>query len=432
MTEIADVPNAGDSPISELHLAVDEYYSDRGRMYKCRSPLDFLSDHERMAAAKHLPLNLEERAIVNRLGVDILRPSLERVIQATPTLASLSPVDRQVIEVLFRLDAATLIPHKQALIDEFCSEATVLLEAKTHHFHPNSTTPSNTANSLFSLLVAVSRETHGLIIIDLWVRANLIPAMERVSHVLQSSAIARSSLELKTDQPMASSEPVVSLIPAELEQTISIATTSVSGVQEDVTSTGGVAEVATVVDPVSNAPAVSSFEVIALPEELASSLLEETRESSDILLLQSFLIGFSQAPQKRKNEDQPEMSSPPLKKAKTTAGALKRATSMACRIPVARKSTAIDKGKEVAAPPSDGESAAPKMKGSRSAAFLRKPFGPTPPLPKWKPLCRVGFPISLRQLGARGIILFNLGALEGMQRVPTFNPFPGPHACASD
>lgn len=112
MTEIAHATSASDSPISELHLAVDEYYSNRGHLYKCRSPMDFLSDHERMAAAKHLPLSLEERAIVDRLGVDILRPSLERVVQATPALASLSPVSRQVSEMLPRLEAAALMPYE--------------------------------------------------------------------------------------------------------------------------------------------------------------------------------------------------------------------------------------------------------------------------------------------------------------------------------
>lgn len=177
------------------------------------------------------------------------------------------------------------------------------------------------------------------------------------------SVIARSALEPRTDQPMVSSKPLFSFSPAELEQAtpIDTASASISGVQEDVTSTSAIAEVATVCNPISNVPEASSLEMIALPEESTSSLPEEMRESSDILLLRSFLIVFSQALQKRKNEDEPE-SSQPSKKARTTAGALKRATSMACRIPVARKSFANDKGKEVAAPPNDGEPAAPKVR----------------------------------------------------------------------
>ena len=74
----------------------------------------------------------------------------------------------------------------KALVDEFCSERTVHMEAQTHHRHPYSPTTSNSAISLYTLIYALARETHGERTLDSWVKNNLDPAMRGVSYVLQS------------------------------------------------------------------------------------------------------------------------------------------------------------------------------------------------------------------------------------------------------
>ncbi|KAL1708550.1 hypothetical protein EV121DRAFT_277064 [Schizophyllum commune] len=325
--------------VQALQDPIRYYYTLRGTKFKCRSPLDFTSDHDGMLVGRNIPTNPEERAAAARAAVDDLRASLQRLVQASPTLAALSPA------------------AQKALVDEFCSERTVHMEAQTHHRHPYSPTTSNSAISLYTLIYALARETHGERTLDSWVKNNLEPAMRGVSYVLQSRDVPMSSFEAAENQPTVATEPYVAPSPVVLEEAASFAPTS----------TGGAAQEATALDPVSTATGSStSSQVVYVPAESTSSLPDEMPAK------------------KRKNDEQPETSSQASKKAKTAVGGLKRATSMVCRIPVPRKSFASDKGKEVAAPPNDDEPAAPKLKGSRTAAFFRKPFGPQPPLPQWK------------------------------------------------
>ncbi|KAL1723495.1 hypothetical protein EV715DRAFT_269564 [Schizophyllum commune] len=350
--------------IAALRAAIRFHYTFRGTKFKCRSPLDFTSDNDGMLVLRNIPVGPDDREAALRVAVDDLKAALERLVQTSPTLAVLLPTARKV---------AALMHLNKALIDEFCSETTVHLEAQTHHRHPYSPTTSNSAISLYTLIYAIARETHGERTLDLWVKSNLERAMYSVSYVLNLSAMiliqfsalsedALASLEPATNLTV-STEPYVASIPATIEEAGPAAPTSTISTAEE---------------------AAASDTVVDVSAESASPLSEEL-------------------PKKRKNEDQPETSSQASKKAKTTTGALKRATSMVCRIPIARKSMASDKGKEVAPPPGDGEPAAPKIKGSRTAAFIRKPFGPVPSLPQWK----------------------------GVQWAPTFDSFPGPHACAS-
>ncbi|KAL1735867.1 hypothetical protein EV714DRAFT_279887 [Schizophyllum commune] len=340
-----------------LRAAIRFHYTFRGTKFKCRSPLDFTSDNDGMLVLRNIPVGPDDREAALRVAVDDLKAALERLVQTSPTLAVLLPTARKV----------TLMHLNKALIDEFCSETTVHLEAQTHHRHPYSPTTSNSAISLYTLIYAIARETHGERTLDLWVKSNLERAMYSVSYVLNLSAMiliqfsalsedALASLEPATNLTV-STEPYVASIPATIEEAGPAAPTSTISTAEEAAASDTVSAV--------TVPSISS-QVVDVSAESASPLSEELPAK------------------KRKNEDQPETSSQASKKAKTTTGALKRATSMVCRIPIARKSMASDKGKEVAPPPGDGEPAAPKIKGSRTAAFIRKPFGPVPSLPQWK------------------------------------------------
>ena len=103
MTEDDHLPSADEYPrfIKALQDPIRYYYTLRGTKFKCRSPLDFTSDHDGMLVGRNIPTNSEERAAAACAAVDDLRASLQRLVQASPTLAALSPAAQKVSKPSF-------------------------------------------------------------------------------------------------------------------------------------------------------------------------------------------------------------------------------------------------------------------------------------------------------------------------------------------
>ena len=103
MTEDDHLPSADGYLrfIQALQDPIRYYYTLRGTKFKCRSPLDFTSDHDGMLVGRNIPTNPEERAAAARAAVDDLRASLQRLVQASPTLAALSPAAQKVSKPSF-------------------------------------------------------------------------------------------------------------------------------------------------------------------------------------------------------------------------------------------------------------------------------------------------------------------------------------------
>ena len=75
---------------------------------------------------------------------------------------------------------------REVLREAFSSESTVSLEAATHNPYPISLVPDSSADSLYSLIAALSIDPNGESIIDRWTESNLLPAMLRVSHIVDT------------------------------------------------------------------------------------------------------------------------------------------------------------------------------------------------------------------------------------------------------
>ncbi|KAI5829263.1 hypothetical protein K523DRAFT_416905 [Schizophyllum commune Tattone D] len=75
---------------------------------------------------------------------------------------------------------------REVLCEAFSSESTVSLEAATHSPYPISLVPDSSADSLYSLIAALSIDPNGESVIDRWTKSNLLPAMLRVSHIVDT------------------------------------------------------------------------------------------------------------------------------------------------------------------------------------------------------------------------------------------------------
>ncbi|KAL1759637.1 hypothetical protein FB107DRAFT_270939 [Schizophyllum commune] len=155
--------------ISALQRAIRGHYRCRGSRRKCRSPLDFASTYERASVTRRIAtLRDGKRGSATVLGKQELEASLGRILQASPDLSSLSLTVREVLR------------------EAFSSESTVSLEAATHNPYPISLVPDSSADSLYSLIAALSIDPSGESVIDRWTESNLLPAMLRVSHIVDT------------------------------------------------------------------------------------------------------------------------------------------------------------------------------------------------------------------------------------------------------
>ncbi|KAL1677944.1 hypothetical protein EV122DRAFT_252206 [Schizophyllum commune] len=154
---------------SALQRAIRGHYRCRGSRRKCRSPLDFASTSERASVARRIAtLRDRKGGSAIQLGKQELEASLDRILQVSPDLSALSPTVREVLR------------------EAFSSESTVSLEAATHNPYPISLVPDSSADSLYSLIAALSIDPNRESVIDRWTESNLLPAMLRVSHIVDT------------------------------------------------------------------------------------------------------------------------------------------------------------------------------------------------------------------------------------------------------
>ncbi|KAL1695718.1 hypothetical protein GGG16DRAFT_99611 [Schizophyllum commune] len=137
------LPSAADDlaiMISALQRAIRGHYRCRGSRRKCRSPLDFASTSERASVARRFAsLRDSKGGSAIGLGKQELEASLGRILQASPDLSSLSLTVREVHGL-----------------------------------------------SLYSIIAALSLDPDGDGVIDPWTESNLLPAMLRVSHIVDT------------------------------------------------------------------------------------------------------------------------------------------------------------------------------------------------------------------------------------------------------